>query len=57
MECEAQQALKTVVQMIREMECQVNYTGTGTEGFLLVLVIPCFLGFRHPREDNCQSLK
>ena len=24
-ECEAQDALKTVVQMIREMECQVNY--------------------------------
>ena len=30
-------------------------TDTGTEVFLLV--IPCFLGFRHPREDNCQSLK
>ena len=39
-ECEAQEALKTVVQMIREMECQVKYTGTGTGGFLLVIL--CF---------------
>ena len=36
-QCEAEEALKTVVQMIREMECQVNH-GAGIRSFLLLII-------------------